>query len=153
MNRNKKNVKRTIKEDKSKSNRNSQGKGDAMKDMDQDDPKFRKLNKYNDGNDPDYYFTSTDLAEQAATFPFPYFLGTRPTVGNVNIPTVQVMFFNPSVGVTNYVGGKHELQTGTNMAAQKLYTRLSVASGRTANYQPNDVIMGVQAIISLAEAI
>lgn len=118
-----------------------------MKTMDPE--KFREISKSSDGNDPDYYFTNKELADQAATFPFPYFLGTRPTIGNYNVPTCMVIQFNPSVGVT----GTGKPNSGANMAAQKLYTRLSVASGRTANYQPNDVIMGVQAVISLAEMI
>lgn len=126
----------------------------AMKLMDQDDPKFAKLNKYNDGNDPDYYFTDKALAEQAATFPFVYFLGTKKTIGHFDVPTVEVLKLNPSMGVTpSDEDGNVNIQTGANMAAQKLYTRLSVASGRTASYQPNDVLMAVGAATSLAEGI
>lgn len=127
---------------------------EAMKVMDQDDPKFAKLNRYNDGNDPDYYFTDKGLADQAATFPFVYFLGTKNTLGLFNVPTVEVLRINPSVGVTpSDDEGNVDVQTGANMAAQKLYTRLSVASGRTASYQPNDVLMAVAAATSLAEGI
>lgn len=126
----------------------------AMKVMDQDDPKFAKLNRYNDGNDPDYYFTDKALAEQAATFPFVYFLGTKNTIGKFCVPTVEVIRMNPSLGVTpSDDDGNVDTQTGANMAAQKLYTRLSVASGRTASYQPNDVLMSIAAATSLAEGI
>lgn len=137
---------------------NSRGpQSSAMKEM--DDPKFRQVNKYNDGNDPDYYFTNLELAEQAATFPFPYFLGHAPTVGGSNVPTMAVFAMNPSIGntvdVTATSPTNSAYSAGVNMAAQKLYTRLSVASGRTANYQPADVIMSILAVnevVSIIEA-
>lgn len=139
---------------KNQGNSKTRNQGQAMKVMDQDDPKFMKLNKYNDGNDPDYYFTDKTLAEQAATFPFVYFLGTNKTLGYFDVPTVEVLRVNPSMGVTpSDENGNIDTQTGANMAAQKLYTRLSVASGRTASYQPNDVLMAVAAATSLAEGI
>lgn len=105
-----------------------------------DKDKFTAISSKSAVNDPDWYFTDSKLAEQTCSFSFPYFLGIKPTIGSTDIPTVLMGYVNPCPGVTlTAVGAAYQNSTGFEMACQKLYTRLSVASGRTAEYQPNDV--------------
>lgn len=108
-------------------------------------------------NDVDYYFVDKQLAEDAATIAFPTFLGTKKFIDKMAMPTALVLWMNPSPGCTalDDTTGAENLRTstGANMAAQKLYTRLSVASGRTANYEPNDVLMAILATTEVATQI
>lgn len=114
---------------------------------------FNKIESNGAPNDPDDYFTDLKLAEQATSVSVPQFLGHSPYIGNFNLPTVEVIALNPSLGVSTkkVTGGTVSLesgQCGAWMASQKLYTLLSINSGRTANYQQNDVLA---ATVSLSE--
>jgi hypothetical protein len=114
---------------------------------------FNKIESNGAPNDPDDYFTDLKLAEQATSVSVPQFLGHSPYTGNFNLPTVEVIALNPSLGVSSkkVTDGTVSLesgQCGAWMASQKLYTLLSINSGRTANYQQNDVLA---ATLSLSE--
>lgn len=139
-------------------NYDSERTSSRSKSVDQENSKdfnsnFNKIESNGAPNDPDDYFTDLKLAEQATSVSVPQFLGHSPYIGKIDLPTVEVIALNPSLGVSSRknVGGTISLQSGQCgawMASQKLYTLLSINSGRTANYQQNDVLA---ATVSLSE--
>lgn len=117
---------------------------------------FTKIEANGAPNDPDDYFTDLQLAEQATNVSIPQFLGHSPYMDKIDLPTVEIINVNPSIGVSDRdAEGKVSFsQSGAWMASQKLYTLLSINSGRTANYQQNDVLAAVVALgqtVSLVE--
>ena len=105
-------------------------------------------------NDPNWYFTNKDVASQAANFSMNRIIGASPIKlastanGDLNLGVANViqMNFNPSPGI-----GAH--QHGLNMAAKQLYTSISMSSGRTANYTPDDLSILMLAFGSVIECI
>lgn len=113
---------------------------------------FNKIEANGAPNDPDDYFTDLQLAEQATAVSVPQFLGHSPYMDKIDLPTVEVINVNPSIGVSDRdtAGKVSYSQSGAWMASQKLYTLLSINSGRTANYQQNDVLAAVVALGQVA---
>jgi len=120
-------------------------------------------------NDPNWYFTSPELANQASQLSFQNFLGYGSAYG-YEVPTITRINTVMNPGVT-YRASKcmhsnfstwdsatlESLSTidpgkaGVNMMAAKLYTTLSSFTGRTASYAPQDVAMMILQISSIAE--
>lgn len=115
-------------------------------------------------NDPNWYFTNAEIAEQAATFAFQQFLGSLP------IPKVKWVYGNASgagtlsldmnvsaimsIGVSPSVGLASNPSDPINLAALGNYTALSSINSKTTNYAPQDLMMLTLAlgeVISLFE--
>lgn len=118
-------------------------------------------------NDPNWYFTSTEIADQASTFSFNEFLGVKSFQSGrfydstdhifkyyafqLTNPTILVGYVNPSPGTSQY--GIQEM-SGVNAVALKTYTMLSSRNGKTTSYAPQDITMLILAmgeIISMME--
>jgi len=123
----------------------------------------KKVAEQGFSNDPNWYVTSTELAEQVAQLSFQQILGQGYGIGSYKIPTVMAMYMNPSPGNT-YKAGLNPAATGgyttsavlnskdgVNLAAQKLYTRITSMTGRaTTAYQPQDIAIMLLAIGEVA---
>lgn len=116
-------------------------------------------------NDPNYYFVSKELAEQAAQLSFQSMIGFG-SLDGYEIPSICRVELNSSPGVSyapNGLVGKPGItewattnsissdKRGVNLMSSKLYTMLSTFTGRTSNYAPQDVAMMILAISSIAE--
>jgi len=108
-------------------------------------------------NDPGWYFLNSELADQASQLSFQSIAGSGNLVEQYAVPTFAVVALNPSPGVTPNANLKFwPSRTGFNQSMFKFYTRLSMKSGRTASYAPQDVGMMVLAlgeVISMVEYI
>nr|AVX53563.1 putative capsid [Marmot picobirnavirus] len=116
------------------------------------------LPKGNRNNDPNWYFESSVLAEQAASISFNQYQGLPfqiPQISadgskfyTVRIPSIYKFNINPSAGETANVN------SGINIAALRTYSTLSSRNAKTTGYAPQDVTMLLLAlgnIISTAE--
>jgi len=125
-----------------------------------------KLDTNGRDNDPNWYFTSSELAQQAAQLSFQNFLGSGAILRGAEVPTICAISVNPSPGITYFVTAANGAAIGTtnvlpasvptaecgiNMMAKKLYTLMGTFSGRVSSYAPNDVAMMILAISSVAE--
>lgn len=100
-------------------------------------------------NDVNWYFASQEMFNQASRLSFQNFLG-RPIIDSVKVPTVATMYTNPSVGVSvKYDNTGYATRSGLNLAAQRLYTKLNIFSGRASNYAPQDVAIMLGAMAEL----
>jgi len=129
--------------------------------------KMGKLDSKGYPNDPNYYFTSPELAQQAAQLSFQNVLGLG-KLGNYEVPSIMTIHFNPSFGNSYPTTGTGDSWTeeptetnlpevpsgrsAINAMGDKLYTLLSQFTGRTANYAPQDIIQMIGAVASVAEA-
>lgn len=116
-------------------------------------------------NDPNWYFNSAELAEQASQLSFQAFLGDSNILSSYNVPTVNVVALNPcpgnSYGVLNVHNGPYTdalpdvnstgLNSGINLMAAKIYTMLSTYSGRSSQYTPDDVGIMLLSVAAMAE--
>jgi hypothetical protein len=106
-------------------------------------------------NDPNWYFLSPELAEQASQLSFQSIAGSGNLVDRYAVPTMAVVALNPCPGVTPNTNNAYwPSRTGFNQSMFKFYTRLSMKSGRAASYAPQDVGMMVLAlgeVISMVE--
>lgn len=96
------------------------------------DAKFNKV---------EYYVHNNLLLDQVSQLSFQHFLGATP-IGTYNVPTIERIFMNPSPGVTYHRSVptvEHVQRSGINLAAMKLFTKLSMHSGRNMQYAPQDV--------------
>lgn len=117
-----------------------------------------ELNRNGRSNDPNWYFTNADIANQASQFSFNQFLGQRvdllPEANGVHrliTPTVMVAYLNPCPG---WVEELNPLSAGINMQGLKLFTTLSSRNAKTTNYAPQDVttlMLAMGELISLIE--
>lgn len=120
-------------------------------------------------NDPNWYFTSPELAEQASQLSFQSMLG-QGSVHGYQVPTITRIETVMNPGVTyrpstcmhegfrswgsvqlDSLSGVDPGKSGVNMMAAKLYSTLSSFTGRTASYGPQDVAMMILQISSIAE--
>lgn len=116
------------------------------------------LNGDGRSNDPNWYFTNSDIASQASQFSFNQFLGQKvdllPEANGVhfiNTPTVLVSYLNPCPGWTEEL---NPLSAGINMQGLKLFTTLSSGNAKTTNYAPQDVttlMLALGELISMIE--
>lgn len=121
-------------------------------------------------NDPNWYFTSPELATQASELSFQNMLGAGPVISNYEVPGIMVFRMNPCPGVsfsvangatynptdaelTDYAYKRNTGSTvidgaagGINLMSTKIYTLLSTYSGRTSSYGPEDVAAMLLAI-------
>lgn len=106
-------------------------------------------------NDPNWYFTSKDVADQTSSYAFDRFLGVADDLSVLNsagaeyamhqtVPTIMAVSLNPCPGDTSTI------KSGINMAALKMYTTLSSNNAKTTNYAPQDLTM---LMLSLGEII
>lgn len=120
-------------------------------------------------NDPNYYFVSPELAQQAGQLSFQNVLGGGPVVGQYRVPGIMAISFNPCMG--GYYDRPHAAGayftrpgfykskdaalnaaiSGSNLMLTKIYTALSTYSGRTASYLPSDIGIMIGAISSFSE--
>lgn len=112
-------------------------KADSM----EKDPKV-KFNKV------EYYIQDKLILEQASQLSFQHFLGATP-IDKYEIPTIMGIYMNPSPGLT-YQGSipaiMHPEKTGLSLAANKLFVKLSMHSGRNMQYAPQDIATMVLAL-------
>jgi hypothetical protein len=127
------------------------------------------LDSTNRDNDPNWYFSNKELADQAAQLSFQNVLGLTPLC-NYQVPTIARIKLASTPGTTYNVpniasrtykfqslgsvrtrGYVQEGKAGVNLMAAKLYTLLSTFSGRTSAYAPQDVAQMILAISSIAE--
>lgn len=147
---------------------------DKRTDLSTDDG--RRLSATDRDNDPNWYFTSTDLASQAGELSIQEVLGNGPIIDEATIPTCAVVKLNPSPGVTydmqgtkgptnfDRLWGQGYLDTkdkyikpesfivndGANLMAFKMYTLMSSFTGRTQQYGPQDLLLMILAISQVA---
>lgn len=147
------------KNDKKVSNRSKKGKSTKKwDDSAKLDPKGRD-------NDPNFYFTNAELAQQAAQLSFQSVLGLDNLHG-YRVPTIMRILTNPCPGNSyqqrgfngnpawmeiGYPKSFDDDKHGINLMSSKLYTMLSTFTGRTSQYAPQDVAMMVLSISSIAE--
>lgn len=116
-------------------------------------------------NDPNWYFLSPEVADQASTFSFNQFNGTKisfPTLAvtsertlveqpegtHLGLPSILAMYLNPSPCIAD------KATSGVNMAALRTYAMLSSRNAKTTNYAPQDItmlILSMGEIVSLME--
>jgi len=92
-------------------------------------------------NHPALYYGDKELMEQASSFSMNQFLEADGTpfkgqFKDIKVPAIMNMYFNPSPGFTL---GKNTSDGGINIAAMKLYTKLSSMNAKTTQYAPQDV--------------
>lgn len=132
-----------------------------------------RLNDKNRDNDPNWYFTSTELAAQAGELSMQEVLGNGALIDEANIPTCGVVYLNPCPGVsydftgfsstpdwsrTNITGAianeilpqNVSVNDGANLMAFKMYTLMSSFTGRTSTYGPQDLLIMILAISQVA---
>jgi len=156
-------------------NRGWKGHKPNSKGNDKTKPKTEeKLDSSGRDNDPNWYFSSPELATQAAELSFQNYLGTGPVISNYSVPSIMTFRMNPSPGTsyqliqgattlpsdanvkaadsTNLTSSLFtETRDGINLMSTKLYTLLSTYSGRTSNYGPQDIGIMHLALGSLVE--
>lgn len=123
-------------------------------------------------NDPNWYFTSSDLASQAGELSIQEVLGNGPVIQEAGVPTCAVVYLNPSPGVSysftgnenNIAGWRKEdvpvseevlpesavVNDGANLMAFKMYTLMSSFTGRTQSYGPQDLLIMILSISQVA---
>nr|UVJ88924.1 putative capsid protein [Picobirnavirus sp.] len=113
------------------------------------DPRTSKLEEQEEhkdyNNHPSYYFKDKALMEQVTSLSFTQFLEADGTpfsqtehFDKVKVPAICNLYFNPSPGFTL---GRNTADGGINIAAMKLYTKLSSMNAKTTQYAPQDVAM------------
>lgn len=128
------------------------------------DPEVKKseeqMDKARYNNSPDMYFGNEELLRQSFTFSFPQFIRPGKVLEGkfqqIPVDNVMSIFFNPSVGTSNSSSGVNTENMGVNTAARKMFVWLSANSGRTTQYQPNDItcaICALQSVIEISEFI
>lgn len=99
-------------------------------------------------NKVEYYIKSKELLDQVSQLSFQHFMGATP-IDDYEVPTIMRIFMNPAPGLT-YQGATpsilHPDKSGLNLAAIKLYVKLSMHSGRNMTYQPQDVATMILAL-------
>lgn len=133
------------------------------------------LNRAGRDNDPNWYFTSPELATQASQLSFQNMLGFGSVIGDYKAPTICKIYLNPSPGNTYQVdeecpdyradwagaslwptNAENMQRNGINLMSAKLYTLLSTFTGRTSNYGPQDIaimLLSISQIASISEHI
>lgn len=122
------------------------------------------LNSDGRHNDPNWYFTDANVADQASTFAFDQYIGTNVKIGvtsqaagketpsdaTLKVPSILAMVCSPSPGDVS-AGVK-----GVNIAALRTYTQLSSRNAKTSNYAPQDIstlILAFGEVVSTLEHI
>lgn len=98
-------------------------------------------------NNPAWYYTDEELAEQMSRFPMTQFPGLAQYEGS-KLPVVMRICLSPHIVNTNYSRdlSSDDLKTlnelkleGINLAAQKWWSMLTTYSGRGSTYTKNDL--------------
>jgi hypothetical protein len=139
--------------------KNYRGKG---KSRDRKDPERvaaeEQIEKKEFNNDPSFYFGDPKLMDQAFSFSFNQFIRDgsvfeTDALKQIPISSICRMWFNPSIG---WAPNGNPSSAGINIAARKMYTRLSSMNAKTTNYLANDVatlLLALQSVIELVEYI
>lgn len=131
-----------------------------------------RLSDRNRDNDPNWYFTSSELASQAGELSMQEVLGNGPVIQEAEMPTCAIVYLNPSPGVSYSMTGNEDDMTGwrddnpsvsrqilpteavindgANLMAFKMYTLMSSFTGRTQSYGPQDLLIMILAISQVA---
>lgn len=149
--------------------RKGNGKSRGPRKDKRDDIDKTGLNTVGRDNDPNWYFTSPELAQQASELSFQNMLGAGPILYNYEVPSIMAFRMNPCPGNTYSTSvapatnpasgcsfGDYDLisnQSGINLMATKIYTLLSTYSGRTSQYGPEDVSIMMLAIGEVASLV
>lgn len=92
------------------------------------------------GNDPQWYFKSSDLLRDVASFSFEKPLGTTVLSGN-NVSAWNSIAGVMGVTLVPTVGISKDAQSPINLAAQNIYTRVRYKNSGAANYDAPDLMM------------
>lgn len=94
-------------------------------------------------NNPNWYYTDAGIADDMSRMSFNNFQGDSIKLGSIALTNPSIFVFDmlPSPGTTSVSNGSALLTNGTNLAAIKLFSELSMKSGRTTSYAPQDVAM------------
>lgn len=155
--------------ERAKYNRGSKGQARKRKDADQaaknknakDSQNNMELDSSGRDNDPNWYFTNADIADQVSTFSFNQFIGmdtqfpvvsTATTAAGVELATGYIPSIL-SIECNASPGNCDTQRTGINQAALKIYTTLSSRNAKTALYAPQDVSMLILAIGDLVSVL
>lgn len=118
-----------------------------------------KLSSRGRHNDPNWYFLSKEVADQASSISMSQYMDVPFTLhhkanweGDVEfrVPTVLVLELNPSPGDTS------QITSGINMAGLQTYAALSSVNAKTTQYAPQDVTtltLALGEVISILEHI
>lgn len=161
-------------DEKSKTNRNNKRRGSNQR----GESKMAEtagLSRAGRDNDPNWYFTSPELATQASQLSFQNMLGFGSVIGDYKAPTICKIYLNPSPGNTYQVDDEcsdyradyadasvwpvnaaNLQRNGINLMSAKLYTLLSTFTGRTSSYGPQDIaimLLSISQIASISEHI
>lgn len=158
MNRNKNNYRQGNKEEVTRSKRNKKrqrsNNGPKYNDKTKSVEMVKKAEQLDEDskyNKAAYYIKNPIILEQATQLSFQNFIGGH-GIDNYNIPSIMRIHMNPSPGRT-WQGATghytHATRTGINMAATKLFNRLSMSSGRNMAYAPQDVATTILAMSQL----
>jgi len=132
-----------------------------------------RLDDKNRDNDPNWYFTSSELAAQAGELSMQEVLGNGALMEEATIPTCGVVYLNPCPGVSYDFSGSNvtpdwshptitgqsaneilpqtaNVNDGANLMAFKMYTLMSSFTGRTSTYGPQDLLIMILAISQVA---
>lgn len=132
----------------------------------------KRLSDQGRDNDPNWYFTSSELATQAGELSIQEVLGNGPVIEEAVIPTCAVVYLNPCPGVSYAMSGNEDkmdgwrttnspmsaeilptnavINDGANLMAFKMYTLMSSFTGRTQSYAPQDLLIMILAISQVA---
>lgn len=121
------------------------------------------LDNVNRDNDPNWYFSSADIAKQVSSISFDQYIGVSSvldayTTGvdnvgkelNFEVPSIMVLNTNPSPGTAR------DKTDGINLAMLKLYSQLSAQNAKTTSYAPQDLcilVLQLGEVISIMEHI
>jgi len=121
-------------------------------------------------NDPNWYFQSAELAEQASQLSFQNVLGSG-NISGYEIPTIMRVDLNMCPGNTYDISNTNSgdfttpldstpaqwslisdtSRAGINVMTSKLYTLMSTFTGRTSTYAPQDVGIMLLVIAAISE--
>lgn len=109
-------------------------------------------------NNPQWYFTDERLADQVSQLSFQNIAGypIHYDGKDFDVPNIVKIQLNPCPGVVleNNYGTSLIQNSGLNLAAFRLYSKLSAFTGRTQSYAPQDVatiMLGFGEVISKTE--
>lgn len=148
-------------------NRSQGNRGMTAEQARQHNDRSDQMSKPEDGrnNNPAWYYTDPEMADQISRFSFNQFAGLSKPYGKY-VPQIMGIYLNPSPGVTPINGplatdpwreaAVKAQNKGINMASLKWWSILTATSGRIAPYTRNDVavlILALSEVVSIYEYI
>lgn len=143
--------------------RNGGRSNDRTDDKERYDGDSAKLKAEGRNNNPNWYYTSEELARQGSYLSFQQIAGLPFKSSHYHYdyqyPTIKVRYLNPCPGVQThsmYNNANLGQKSAINLAGFKLFSKLSAYTGRKAEYGPQDIstmILFMGEIISMVEYI